>query len=95
MAKRTKPVTDLKGAQKALGAFEDGDLPDAAEIAAALGIPEDCVDMYDSCIDDGSDDGINEYVMKDCYTIELAEYSVTARFYYGDVDNVVGWVNVQ
>lgn len=53
-----------------------------------IGEPAEC---YDSCIDDGSDDEDDEYVMKDCFS--CGKYRV--RIYYGNNTLNVGWVRIE
>lgn len=48
--------------------------------------------LYDSCIDDGSDDPDDEYVMKDCYELEGGG---TIRIYYGNNTRLIGYVEIQ
>jgi hypothetical protein len=46
---------------------------------------------YDTFIDDGADDEENDYVMRTWYKTET--YMV--RFYYGDINMIIGYVSVQ
>lgn len=46
---------------------------------------------YDTFIDDGADDDVNDYVMRTWY--ETKSYMV--RFFYGDIDMIIGFVSVQ
>jgi hypothetical protein len=46
---------------------------------------------YDTIIDDGTDDEENDYVMRTWYRTET--YMV--RFYYGDINMIIGYVSVQ
>ena len=46
---------------------------------------------YDTFIDDGADDDVNDYVMRTWYKTK----SYTIRFFYGDIDMIIGFVSVQ
>lgn len=72
--------------------LEDKDYPES--LADYLGLDDDAVDLVDTIIDDGCDDEVNRYVMKDVYDIRTDEGYVTARLYYGDRDHIIGYVTV-
>lgn len=46
---------------------------------------------YDTFIDDGADDDVNDYVMRTWYKTK----SYMVRFFYGDIDMIIGFVSVQ
>jgi hypothetical protein len=46
---------------------------------------------YDTIIDDGTDDEENDYVMRTWYNTK----SYMVRFYYGDINMIIGYVSVQ
>lgn len=46
---------------------------------------------YDTCINDGADDDENDYIMKTWFETK----SYTIRFFYGDIDMIIGYVSVQ
>ena len=46
---------------------------------------------YDTFIDDGADDDVNDYVMRTWFETK----SYTIRFFYGDIDMIIGFVSVQ
>ena len=46
---------------------------------------------YDTFIDDGADDNVNDYVMRTWFETK----SYTIRFFYGDIDMIIGFVSVQ
>lgn len=46
---------------------------------------------YDTFIDDGADDDVNDYVMRTWYSTK----SYMVRFFYGDIDMIIGFVSVQ
>lgn len=46
---------------------------------------------YDTCIDDWADDDENDYIMKTWFETK----SYTIRFFYGDIDMIIGFVSVQ
>jgi hypothetical protein len=46
---------------------------------------------YDTIIDDGTDDEENDYVMRTWYRTET--YMI--RFFYGDINMIIGYVSVQ
>ena len=46
---------------------------------------------YDTCIDEWADDDENDYIMKTWFETK----SYTIRFFYGDIDSIIGFVSVQ
>lgn len=46
---------------------------------------------YDTCIDDWADDDENDYIMKTWFETK----SYTIRFFYGDINMIIGFVSVQ
>lgn len=46
---------------------------------------------YDTCIDDWADDDENDYIMRTWFETK----SYTIRFFYGDINSIIGFVSVQ
>ena len=69
--------------------------PDENDIATTLQIDEKDVELVDEKIDDGCDDDENKYVMCRVFNIKYNGSSYTAKFYYGDITEDVGYVDVR
>ena len=80
---------DLFDVQKQLSTITTK--PSEEDVASALGIDVKSVNLYDEKIDDGDDNG--GYVMVRCFTIEMPDQTIIARFYYGSEDEEVGNVD--
>lgn len=68
-------------------------------ISACIGslTAKDAIDkcvFVDCGIDDGCDDGTNEYIMKMCYDITYKGRTFYVRFFYGDVDGIIGCYDI-
>lgn len=46
---------------------------------------------YDTIVDDGADDDENDYIMRTWFETK----SYTIRFFYGDINSIIGFVSVQ